>query len=65
MSDERTRDTNGIQQASNEEIDPLHTIFTDYILSLATSTAFHYSKFIQLGVSGVFFFLFLLIHGQC
>lgn len=50
-----TRDTNGIQRASNEEIDSLYTNFTDLILSPATSTAFHCSKFIQPGVSGVFF----------
>ena len=45
---------------SNEEIDPLHTNFTDYILSPTTSTAIHYSEFIQPGVSGVFFLSFSL-----
>ena len=55
MSDEQ-RDTNGIQRARNEEIDPLHTNFTDLILSPTTSATFHCSKFIQPGVSGVFFY---------
>lgn len=65
MSDERRE----IRMADSERATRKSIPFTqisDSILSPATFTAFHYSEFIQPGVSGVLFsFLFLLIHDRC